>query len=121
MIDIRPLGKQIGAEINGVDVKSIDDATFAKIYRAWLESNVIVVRDQALNIEDFLAYSRRFGKLHSHHMKVTNHSQYPELTVLGVNKFNPDGELNLRIYSRGAKGFHTDGAYDRQPFKATQL
>ena len=46
---------------------------------------------------------------------------YPELTILGVNNFNPDGSLNDAVYRRGAEGWHTDGAYDEVPFKATQL
>jgi taurine dioxygenase len=41
--------------------------------------------------------------------------------VLGVNKFGPDGQLDMAIYRRGAEGWHTDGAYDEEPFKATQL
>ncbi len=41
--------------------------------------------------------------------------------MLGIGKFNPDGTLNDAIYRRGAAGFHTDGAYDAVPFKATQL
>ena len=61
MIEVRRLGPQIGAEIRGVDVKTLDDATFAAIYRAWLDSNVLVVSGQTLEIEDFLRYSRRFG------------------------------------------------------------
>ena len=45
----------------------------------------------------------------------------PEITLLGVNKFDADGRLNQAIYRRGAEGWHTDGAYDADPFKATQL
>ena len=41
--------------------------------------------------------------------------------MLGVDKFGPDGQLDLAIYRRGAEGWHTDGAYDEEPFKATQL
>src|SRR5215210_4735585 len=61
MLEIRPLGPQIGAEINGVDVKTLDDTTFNAIYRAWLDYNVVAVRGQELEIADFLQYSRRFG------------------------------------------------------------
>jgi taurine dioxygenase len=82
---------------------------------------VLVVRDQELEIEDFLRYSRRFGTVVPHPSKSTRHPDYPELTMLGINKFNPDGSLNQAIYRRGAEGFHTDGAYDQEPFKATQL
>ena len=121
MIQVRRLGKQIGAEIHGVDVKTLDDAGFAPIYRAWLDYNVVVVPDQALEIGDFLRYSRRFGVIHPHPSKSTRHPDYPEITLLGVNKFGPDGRLDEAIYRRGAEGWHTDGAYDAEPFKATQL
>jgi putative 2-oxoglutarate oxygenase len=121
MIEVRRLGPQIGAEIRGVDVKSLDDATFAVIYLAWLDYNVLVVPGQDLKIEDFLRYSRRFGVVVPHPSKMTRHPDHPEITMLGVNKFGPDGRLDLAIYRRGAEDWHTDGAYDQEPFKATQL
>jgi taurine dioxygenase len=121
MLEIRCLGEQIGAEITGVDVKTMDAATFAKIYRAWLDFNVIAVRDQCLQIEDFLEYSRAFGKISPHPSKSTRHPDFPELTLLGANKFRADGTLDMAIYRRGAEGWHTDGAYEAEPFKATQL
>ena len=111
----------IGALVTGVDVKTMDDATFNKIYQAWLDSNVICVRDQQLEIEDYLHYSRRFGVLSPHPSKITRHAEYPEMTLLGVNKFNVDGTLNPTVYRRGGEGFHTDGSYEVTPFKATQL
>jgi len=120
-IEVRRLGPQIGVEIRGVDVKTLDDAGFAEIYRAWLAHNVLVVPEQQLEIEDFLRYSRRFGVVVPHPSKSTRHPEYPEITFLGVNKFGPDGQLDMAIYRRGAEGWHTDGAYDAEPFKATQL
>jgi taurine dioxygenase len=121
VIEIRRLGPQVGVEIRGVDVKTLDDAGFAAIYRAWLDGNVAVLPDQELAIGDFLAYSRRFGVVVPHPSKMTRHPEYPEITLLGVNKFGPDGALDLAIYRRGAEGWHTDGAYDAEPFKATHL
>jgi taurine dioxygenase len=121
MLEVRRLGPQIGAEIHGVDVRTLDDADFATIYRAWLDHNVVVVPGQELEIEDFLRYSRRFGVVVPHPSKMTRHADYPEITLLGVNKFGPDGRLDMAIYRRGAEGWHTDGAYDQEPFKATQL
>jgi len=121
MIEVRRLGAQIGADVRGVDVKTLDDAGFAAIYRAWLDHNVLVVPDQDLQIDDFLRYSRRFGAVHPHPSKMTRHPEHPEITLLGVNKFAADGTLDMAIYRRGAEGWHTDGAYDAEPFKATQL
>jgi taurine dioxygenase len=120
MIEIRRLGP-IGAEILGVDVKTMDDAAFGKIYQTWLDCNVIAVRDQDLKIDEFLAYSRRFGIVSPHPSKVTRHPDCPEVTLLGANKFRPDGTLDKDIYRRGAEGFHTDGSYEEVPYKATQL
>jgi taurine dioxygenase len=121
MMEIRRLGPQIGSEVRGVDVKSLDDAGFAAVYRAWLEANVLVIPEQELQIDDFLRYSRRFGVVHPHPSKMTRHPDYPEITLLGVDKFGADGKLDMAIYRRGAEGWHTDGAYDAEPFKATQL
>ncbi|MBV9329697.1 MAG: TauD/TfdA family dioxygenase [Chloroflexi bacterium] len=121
MIQVRPLAEKIGVQVSGVDVKSIGDAEFAAIYRAWLDHNVLVIPDQALDIDAYLRYSRRFGVLEPHPSKSTRHPDYPEITMLGANKWDAEGNLNVAIYRRGAEGWHTDGAYDAVPFKATQL
>jgi taurine dioxygenase len=121
MVEIRRMGQQIGAEVTGVDVKTLDDQSFAPIYQAWLDYNVMVVRDQDLTIADFLRYSRRFGPIVPHPSKSTRNSNYPEITMLGIDKFDADGKLRDEIYRRGAEGWHTDGAYNQAPFKATQL
>src|SRR4249920_3645891 len=121
MVQIRRMGPQIGVEVTGVDVRTLDDAGFAPIYQAWLDHNVMVVRDQKLTLEQFLQYSRRFGPVVPHPSKSTRHPEVPEITLLGINKFDAEGRLDLAIYRRGAEGWHTDGAYDAEPFKATQL
>jgi taurine dioxygenase len=120
-MDVQRLGSKIGVEVRGIDVRTLDDAGFAAVYRAWLEANVLVIPDQKLEIDEFLRYSRRFGLVHPHPSKMTRHPDVPEITLLGMDKFGPDGALNMAIYRRGAEGWHTDGAYDDEPFKATQL
>jgi hypothetical protein len=121
MVQIRQMGPQIGVEVSHIDVRTLDDRGFARIYNAWLDHNVMVVKGQDLTIQQFLQYSRRFGTVTPHPSKSTRHPEIPEITMLGINKFNPDGSLNKAIYRRGAEGWHTDGAYDEIPFKATQL
>jgi len=112
---------QIGAVISGVDVNRLGEGEFARIYDTWLARNVICVRGQELTIEAFIAYSRRFGIVVPHPSKSTRHPEHPEITMLGINKFDAAGKLDMAIYRRGAEGWHTDGAYDEKPFKATQL
>ncbi len=121
MLEIRRMTPQVGAIAEGVDVRTMSEETFDTLYRAWLDCNVLVVRGQSLQLGEFLAYSKRFGRIDPHPSKNTRHPDCPEITLLGVNKFDADGKLNMAIYARGASGWHTDGAYDSVPFKATQL
>lgn len=121
MMKIRAVGEQIGVEVSGIDVKTMTETDFAKIYQAWIDHNVLAVTGQELTIPQFLAYSRRFGIVEPHPSKSTRHPDHPDITLLGFNKFNPDGKLNETIYRRGAEDWHTDGAYEKIPFKATQL
>jgi taurine dioxygenase len=121
MLEINRFGEHVGAEILGADVRQLDDNTFAQIYQTWLQCNVIAVRDQSLTVEEFLSYSRRFGQVNPHPSKSTRHPDHPEITLLGTDKFHADGTLNQTVYARGGSGWHTDGAYDDIPFKATQL
>lgn len=120
-MEIRRMGPQIGVEVTGVDVRTLGNQDFAAIYQAWLDCNVLAVRDQDLTIPDFLRYSRRFGPIVPHPSKSTRHSDHPEITMLGIDKFDAAGKLRNEIYRRGAEGWHTDGAYNAAPFKATQL
>jgi taurine dioxygenase len=65
-IAARPLATTLGAEISGVDLSDLDDATFAEIERAFLEFKVIFFRDQDLPIDAHLEFARRFGELEEH-------------------------------------------------------
>ena len=121
MLEIQRNTPQVGAIAEGVDLRKLDDETWHQLYQAWLDCNVLVVRGQDLSLQEFLAYSRRFGVIDPHPSKSTRHPDCPEITLMGVNKFKADGTLNMDIYARGASGWHTDGAYDQVPFKATQL
>ncbi|MEI6723895.1 MAG: TauD/TfdA family dioxygenase [Betaproteobacteria bacterium] len=121
MLEIRRLGEHIGAEVTGVDVKTMDDATLARIYQAWLDCGVLVVRGQELTAEDYLAYSRRFGTIIPHPSANVPHPEHREITVMGIDKFDAEGKVKMHIYRRGAEAFHTDGNFDEDPYKATQL
>ena len=121
MLEISHPNSKVGAIAEGVDVRTMSEDDFSKLYNAWLERNVLIVRGQNLDLGEFLAYSKRFGVIDPHPSKSTRHPDCPEITLLGVNKFDAGGKLNEAIYKRGASGWHTDGAYDPVPFKATQL
>jgi taurine dioxygenase len=111
---------RIGAIATNVDVRALSDADWRTLYRAWLDGIVLVVRGQTLSMEEFLAYSRRFGRLKPHRVKRTRHPDHPELTLMGVGTRKPDGQVDPAIYNRGG-GWHTDSPWDTEICKGTQL
>jgi taurine dioxygenase len=120
MVEVVKMEPGIAAEVRGVTLNRISDEEFAVLYRAFLDNNVIVVREQELSIADFLGYSGRFGVLKPHISRKTRHPDYPELTVMGVNAVRSDGTVDQTVRTRGS-GWHTDTPYEVEPAKATQL
>ena len=82
MPEIRPLNHLVGAEVAGVDLKSLGDNDFARIYDAFLQHIVLVFRDQDLTMEDFIAHGRRYGTLRPHIVQKSRHPELPELMVM---------------------------------------
>ena len=111
---------RIGAIASEVDVRTLSEADWNALYRAWLDGIVLVVRGQTLTMEEFLAYSRRFGRLKPHRVRKTRHPDHPELTLMGVGTRKPDGQVDQAIYNRGG-GWHTDSPWDQDICKGTQL
>ena len=111
---------RIGAIASEVDVRTLSEADWNALYRAWLDGIVLVVRGQTLTMEEFLAYSRRFGRLKPHRVRRTRHPDHPELTLMGVGTRKPDGQVDQAIYNRGG-GWHTDSPWDTEICKGTQL
>lgn len=60
-LDIRPLAGALGAEIHGLALGTMDEATFAAVHEAFLAHQVLVFRDQDLDADGFAAVARRFG------------------------------------------------------------
>jgi taurine dioxygenase len=56
---IEKAAPRIGAIVTGVDVKSLSDSEWKGLYQSWLDSTVLIVRDQKLTKADYVAYSAR--------------------------------------------------------------
>jgi alpha-ketoglutarate-dependent taurine dioxygenase len=65
-IGVLPLGTTCGAEVSGVELGDVDDATFAELQRAFVEYKVLFFRDQDITTDQHLAFARRFGELEEH-------------------------------------------------------
>ena len=65
-IEVRPQSATVGAEIGGVDLRALDDETFAEVEQALYDYEVVIFRDQEIGNADHLAFARRFGELEQH-------------------------------------------------------
>lgn len=110
----------IGAIVTDVDVRQLCDTDWQKLYDCWLEHSVLVVRGQILSKAEFVAYSRRFGRLKPHRVKQTRDPEHPEITLMGVASIAKDAKGEKLILNRG-QGWHTDSPWDTEICKGTQL
>jgi taurine dioxygenase len=116
MLDIRPTGAALGAEIRGVDLaQPVDDATFRAIEDALHEHEVIFFRDQKLTPEQHIAFSRRFGELELHVRKECCKPGYPEIFVVSniIENGKPIGTQDAGLF------WHSDLAYMAVPSRGS--
>ncbi len=118
---ILPTGAALGAEIDGVDLRTLEDDTFAAIHRAWLEHHVVLVRNQTLTDDDLVAFSRRFGDLDEAPIQETGRrfvDGHPEIYV--VSNVVENG-VAIGSLGAGEAVWHTDMSYLPDPPKASVL
>ena len=120
-LDVRPNAAALGAEIRGVDLRVIDDASFAAIHRAWVDHLVLLFRGQTLSDDDLIAFSRRFGDLDWAPIQETGRrfvEGKPEIYVVSnvIENGEPIGSLGA-----GEAVWHTDMSYIPDPPKASML
>jgi taurine dioxygenase len=116
-----PDAPRLGAEINGVDLRTIDDAAFEAIHRGWVDHQVLLFRGQHLTDQDLIAFSRRFGDLD--HAPIQENGQrtangMPEIYV--VSNVIENG-VAIGSLGYGEAVWHTDMSYLRAPPKASML
>ena len=63
-IEVLPTGAALGADVRGLDISGkIHDKVFRDIYKAWNDHLVLRFRDQRLDDNALVIFSRRFGEL----------------------------------------------------------
>jgi len=110
-ITVKPIAGALGAEIGGVDLARLDDATFAEIKSAWLAHLVVFFRDQNITPEQQIAFAKRFGEIH-HHPFMQGMDDYPD--ILEIIKEEGDSKAFGEVW-------HTDQMFNPKPAKATIL
>lgn len=116
---VHPFAGGFGAEIRGITVPEIGDATFPAIYAAFLDHQFLLFRGHAIAPGDQVAFARRFGEVQVHVMNQYHASAFPELYTL--SNLGPDGKPSGRHPDRGTLAWHTDGSWQPRRTKETML
>jgi alpha-ketoglutarate-dependent taurine dioxygenase len=114
---ITPLSAHTGAEVCGVDLaRPVDEATRARLNRAFVDHSMLVFRDQHLTPHQLLAAVGLFGEIFPQHNSRFALPDCPPVHYISNQDSYPDG----RRYIPG-EGFHTDHSNAAYPPKATVL
>ena len=123
-----PSGAALGAEIRGVDLTRIDDATFQALHKVWLEHMLLVFRGQKFAPEDLVTLVKRFGTpvtsttLHKRDLSERTANQVfqlpPEVTV--VTNIRENGKP-VGILGDGEVVWHSDFSFKDKPTAARML
>lgn len=106
-IAIRPLTSFLGAEIEGVDASSaISTNVLTQLNDFLVESQLLVLRNQTLTVEQQITFSANFGELE----QFSPHPHYPQYReIFPVSNREQEGYLNVGHY------WHHDGSFLETP------
>lgn len=112
VIQVRRVGRFLGAEVTGVDLRQpLDAATVEGLKQAHAEHEVLVFLNQTISSEDLKRFGRYFGPLSVHPFS-TSAADAPELIVYDNKEGNPPPPTDI---------WHTDETFRECPPMGTIL
>jgi alpha-ketoglutarate-dependent taurine dioxygenase len=102
--ELEPLSATFGARISGIDLASLDDATFAALYEAWLEYALLIFPGAGLTTTGQVAFAKRFGDMEFDIAPLSNVRRDGTLRA-------DDGSDDVVKVLRGNMGWHADSTY----------
>lgn len=127
-IKVVPAKAALGAEVEGVDLSKIDDATFKQLHNIWLDHLLLVFRRQKFAVQDLVTLVKRFGtpvtsaNLHKRGLeeRIANKvfNLPPEVTV--VTNVRENGKP-VGILGDGEVVWHSDFSFKEEPTAARML
>ena len=116
-LEVRPLAN-VGVEVAGFDLNQpVDEQTGEELKRLWYEHGILLFRDQHITPEKQIGFSRLFGPLEMHPLKVTTNAEYPELFEL--ENGGPNDKFMTARYNGedivGRLDWHMDLHYTGKP------
>ena len=121
---VKKLHDNIGVSIEGIDLSSLDEVSFQKIKKLWLEHLVIVFPNQNISDEDHIKFGKRFGDLEVHPSLSHRSSKNPE--IYRVSNVDENGDIipNKETswqYLKQSWLWHTDSSFRKIPSNGSIL
>ena len=112
-----PLSAGFGVEAADVDLRSLSDAAWRELERAFYDHQVLALRGQRISAAQFVDFARRLGPPQPHVIDQFHHPEDPNILILSNVKKDgkPTGLQDAGSY------FHTDYSYLAVPARATTL
>ncbi len=104
-INVKPLSGNIGAEIDGINLKKISKEQFKEIKIVFGKYGVIFFRNQNLSPEEEIIFAELWGEININRF-FTNLEGYPKIALVSKE---PDQKKNI------GGAWHTDHTYDLEP------
>jgi taurine dioxygenase len=118
MTHLIPLSERFGVEVRDVDLSQpLSEPAFGELEQAFYRAQLMVIRDQRLAPQQFLAFARRLGRPEPHVIAQFHHPESADILILSNVKRDgqPIGLADAGTY------FHTDYSYLQVPARATLL
>jgi alpha-ketoglutarate-dependent taurine dioxygenase len=100
---LTPLDATFGAVVQGVDLRTLDEATWASLHEAWLEHALLIFAGQFLTKSEQDAFARRFGGLEFSASAISNLDRHG-----AVHSDRDDDVVKTLV---GNEGWHHDSTY----------
>ena len=116
MLSFTPIeNATFGVEVGGLDLRKQIGADFVRqIVENLHEHRVVVIKNQSLDQEAYLAFSRHLGRPDIHPLDYAHMPGFPEIETIG-NTQPKDREEAVR---NGAAFWHTEHAYEADPISS---
>ena len=101
--NVEPLPASFGASVTGLKLASLDEATFAELYAAWLDYGLLIFPGQHLTNDEQRDFAGRLGAL--------------EIPITPISNVRADGTLrpaegdDVVKVLQGNMGWHCDSTY----------
>jgi alpha-ketoglutarate-dependent taurine dioxygenase len=116
---VRRLSPFVGAELSGIDVRSLAADELARVKSLFLEHHLLVISNQTLSDADIQRFAEHFGPLEQNQVRGVDGAVLP--AVHRIANVDAEGRPSANPLLKSNYTWHTDKAYLKTPSLMTLL